>query len=623
MNIITKGAATFFLTVALLLDSAPGQAAIYEYLSTEHSYRIDGRVRQNITVGYGRSKRENRTDNFDITGSEYLAELSQNYSYYDWIRAKLVLNLHGDSMYAIRKNDRNFGSRGANIRTGDNGGFVPYGHDAESEVVRDGCRNSGSCSNFLRDYLIRELSVTFADRDNGYNIQIGKFQRGWGQADGLRLMDVLNPLDFRKRFLFRDFDELRIEQWMLDATFFTEPFIRSSQYGIHNPNFEFIWIPNVRHTEFRANNAYTGENGGIWGIDLPSRFGPLGPIPDRVFLTTRRETATGSSWWNWKEPTVAGRIAWNMLQTDLTISGYYGWQDLFVSRLDGAKLFLGPSGRRGPGGNTPLLDNIDPSLSRTALGLVNQGLFNLGTCTPAVPGVLPAQLLNALPLNPTNGCSVEGNVDLDFRERKRLIGFTLTRELSLFHLPPRGVSPILRIETSYEFHKPFNTTQVVGPDSITTRKLDFWSTMAGFDYFFWLPSDFYERDWTRKWLFSQPRAIFTSGQMFMFKAMGNGAGNRRVLWQSPYTDWKRPSNEFWFTFLWFTDVYKDLIHLEGLNVFELQNSGFAVRQRADIRLFGDNFVPRLELIHLEGKGDQSTGVFDNNDQIDLQLLYQF
>ncbi|MGH8010046.1 MAG: hypothetical protein ACREQ3_23895, partial [Candidatus Binatia bacterium] len=427
----------------------------------------------------------------------------------------------------------------------------------------------------------------FADRDAGYNITLGKFQRGWGQADGLRLMDVINPLDFRKRFLLRDFDELRIEQWMADFIIFTEPFFSLHRFGIYNPNIEFIWVPNVRHTEFRANNAFTGENGGVWGVDLPSKgFSPRGrgdgPIPDRVFLTTQRQTAGGGDWWSWKEPTLAGRIAWNMFRTDFTVSGYYGWQDLPVTRLRNAELHLGRTGGRGPNGKgprgTPLLI-ASPQLSALANDLVKAGLFDLGTCTPSVPGVpLPQQLIDALDgVSPIDGCSVVGNAILDFRERKKLIGLTATREMSFLRLPPRAVSPVFRMETSYEFHKPFNTPLVVGPttpNSPGIRKLDFWSALVGFDFFMWLPSIFYESDWGRKYLFYQPRAVFTSGQIFMFKAMGNGAGNERVLWQSPYVDWKRPSQEFWFTFLFFTDVYKDLIHLEGLNVFELQHSSY-------------------------------------------------
>jgi len=610
------------LVLALLLWSVPGEASLYEYLSTEHSYRLDGRLRQNITAGYSRKGKGSR---WQLIGTEYLAELSSNYSYQNWIRAKLVLNVHGDSIYEWRKNSKSFGSRGVNRKTGNNRAFVPYGDDAESEIVRDGCRNSADCSNFLRDFLIREASLVFSDRESGYNITIGKFQRGWGQADGLRLMDVLNPLDFRKRFLLRDFDELRIEQWMADFIFFTEPFFSLHQFGIYNPNIEFVWIPNVRHSEFRANNAFTGENGGVWGFDLPSKgFTPRGrgdgPVPDRVFLTTRRETAGGGDWWNWKEPTLATRLAWNMFRTDFTVSGYYGWQDLPITRLDkdkAAELHLGRTGGRGPNGkgprSTPLL-TVSPEIGQLAYNLVNAGLFDLGTCTP-----IPEDIIPGIPVGVPGGCSVVGNAILDFRERKKLIGFTAIREMSEIRLPPRAVSPVFRLETSYEFHKPFNTPLIVGPDQTAIRKLDFWSTLFGFDLFLWLPEFFYNQ----KWLFSQPRTVFTSGQVFWFKAMGNGAGNRRVLWQSPYSDWKRPSNEFWFTFLFFTDVFQDKVHLEGLNVYELEHSSYILRQRIEFRHFGDHFIPRLEFAHFTGKTDQVGGVFDRNNYIDLQLLYQF
>jgi len=47
------------------------------------------------------------------------------------------------------------------------------------------------------DEVIRELSLKFRDPKRRYTIKVGKFQRGWGQSDGLRLMDILHAQDLR------------------------------------------------------------------------------------------------------------------------------------------------------------------------------------------------------------------------------------------------------------------------------------------------------------------------------------------------------------------------------------------------------------------------------------------
>ena len=46
--------------------------------------------------------------------------------------------------------------------------------------------------------------------------RIGKQQVVWGEADGIKLLDVINPQDFRE-FILDDFDDSRIPLWMMNA----------------------------------------------------------------------------------------------------------------------------------------------------------------------------------------------------------------------------------------------------------------------------------------------------------------------------------------------------------------------------------------------------------------------
>jgi hypothetical protein len=64
--------------------------------------------------------------------------------------------------------------------------------------------------------------------------RIGKQQVVWGKADGLKLLDVINPQNFRE-FVLDDFDDSRIPLWMLNAEF------SLTAHGV----LQVLWIPDT------------------------------------------------------------------------------------------------------------------------------------------------------------------------------------------------------------------------------------------------------------------------------------------------------------------------------------------------------------------------------------------
>ena len=62
-------------------------------------------------------------------------------------------------------------------------------------------------------------------------LTIGKQQIVWGQTDGLKLLDVVNPQNFRE-FMLDDFENSRIPLWSLKA-----------EFDIAAIGVQFIWIP--------------------------------------------------------------------------------------------------------------------------------------------------------------------------------------------------------------------------------------------------------------------------------------------------------------------------------------------------------------------------------------------
>ncbi len=64
-----------------------------------------------------------------------------------------------------------------------------------------------------------ELSELYWEFETGLGYwRLGKQQVVWGEADGLKLLDVVNPQSYRE-FLLDDFDESRIPLWMFNGEF--------------------------------------------------------------------------------------------------------------------------------------------------------------------------------------------------------------------------------------------------------------------------------------------------------------------------------------------------------------------------------------------------------------------
>lgn len=63
------------------------------------------------------------------------------------------------------------------------------------------------------------------------HLTLGKQQVVWGKADGLKLLDVINPQNFRE-FILDNFDDSRIPLWTVNA-----------ELSFGKSNVQFLWIP--------------------------------------------------------------------------------------------------------------------------------------------------------------------------------------------------------------------------------------------------------------------------------------------------------------------------------------------------------------------------------------------
>ncbi|MGB0237644.1 MAG: hypothetical protein ACPF9O_02495 [Cycloclasticus sp.] len=536
------------------------------------------------------------------------------------------------------------------------------------------CRETNETQT-LNDWedVIRELSVKYRDKKGRYNIKFGKQQRGWGESDGLRLIDLLHAQDLRERFAFRDSDELRIPALMLSADFNLTKLGMAGPFealGMSRPTLEFNFTPEVFHSNVIINNPTPGEDdsaGGLWGLpwpktlDEPSGSGLVG----FAFATPENKARRLS----FSDAEYSMRLKFETLGGVGTLNAFYGMQDLPVLKLRGLDLFVSPAGAlgwgqdgtpavpaaavgnpagqrytfnaaqteaivHGAGGYLDWLRDISVGGNASAGGLP-QG----SPLTAATFPLLGAAACNDPVLDPsraatTSDCTVRAGVEIDYDYRQMVIGATFTRDLSDFMAFGRkNSSPSIRLEVSHEFDRPFNRS-VVQPGAVelgfdasgkvdesgsgalavipsrAITKSDITSTMIGFDFPFWVPG------WE-----SQEKSIFTSLQLFDIYTHDADKG---LMVQAPYAFDTVQDHQNYMTFLWSMPLDSQRLILEGLVIEDFTNDATLYRQRIDFNYFGDSWRPRLEWLHLSGDAENAPiGIYDHSDYVELSLTYQF
>jgi len=91
---------------------------------------------------------------------------------------------------------------------------------------------------FVGNHVDVELREAYIDTELGSTfLRVGKQQVVWGQADGLKVLDVINPQSFRE-FILDDFEDSRIPLWMVNA-----------EFPIGGAMLQFLWIPDKTYDD--------------------------------------------------------------------------------------------------------------------------------------------------------------------------------------------------------------------------------------------------------------------------------------------------------------------------------------------------------------------------------------
>ena len=91
----------------------------------------------------------------------------------------------------------------------------------------------GELREFYTDFFVGNTSL-----------RIGKQQVVWGQTDGLKVLDVINPQSFQE-FILDDFESSRIPLWTMNADISLND----------NTSLQFLWIPDLTYHELPSPNS--------------------------------------------------------------------------------------------------------------------------------------------------------------------------------------------------------------------------------------------------------------------------------------------------------------------------------------------------------------------------------
>lgn len=162
------------------------------------------------------------------------------------------------------------------------------------------------------DFEFREFYATYMP--GNWTIKAGKMQVAWGEADAIRIADVINPLDLSWYWSFPKWEDIRVPLYMVNASY-------AVPNSAHNLRFEMVWVPDYMSHQYAAPGAnwdFLGLIGVGPEFSDPIREQQSADLPDRGLNNLQGGLRVKATLWDW----------------DFTMFGYYGRDHLGVNTLD-------------------------------------------------------------------------------------------------------------------------------------------------------------------------------------------------------------------------------------------------------------------------------------------------
>jgi len=454
------------------------------------------------------------------------------------------------------------------------------------------------------DQIVRELYFTYSTPQ--FLVRAGRQQIGWGEADGLRVMDIINPLDARRMFQFYDtegYEEVRIPKLIVQTEFYP-----GNLWKFYDNAIALYWNPGDIHSFGDLLPSTLDAQNRPWAQWASQGFAPA------PWMNAPWPTSMGNSWGAWAPPMPSAPVPVKLFDDGPAFTlknSEYGVR----FKLNIANTFLTLNYWHG-------FDTSDHEILNSRMGGYGGGVLHD----------------DPLGYNPvTEGMGFPPGSTAYFNKvqpRIQVAGFTLSREL--FGVGPvfcQVANPVLRVEGLYSFNQTFNTDHTTpftsGPlaglpySLFDTVKKDQIRYMVGFDWDMAIP-------WNPK------KATFVSSQFFHIYTRGN-PGN--LLQLAPYA-WYWPENQFYSTLLLKTDYMNERISPSMLYVHDFYTHSAWIKSKIDFK-WGNHWRPEIGYLWIcanqnnnrtlgapyppftVNDAQQSFGLFQGHDTAWVRIQYQF
>lgn len=223
-----------------------GESALAFNLDAEGNYRLGGYL-QNMT-GLRLEDGVNESGDLSMFRNELFVDFSANLS--EKMQLKVIARGHYEGVYGLD----------SDVNQNPDGESITPGPDTLDMVS---------------DFDFREYYVTYTSDE--WVIKLGRQQVAWGEADAIRIADVINPLDLSWRWSFPTWEDIRIPLHMVNIQYYVPD-------SASELRFELVWVP----ADFRPNQwAPQGANWSLYdnlglGFAHDAVFGQQkADLPDR------------------------------------------------------------------------------------------------------------------------------------------------------------------------------------------------------------------------------------------------------------------------------------------------------------------------------------------------------
>ena len=532
-----KKTSKFILSIVLLLMvfsfALPAAAQIYNVGGKEVNF--DGYFRQEFLFGT-QSDTNTNTNQSGLNGAYQMWVADTNVKWNDNLSFQADLRMWGDLAYYMLD---------------DNNHWNTYYGGSRNHLEWD----------TKWDQIIRELYFTYSTPQ--FLFRAGRQQIGWGEADGLRVMDIINPLDARRMFQFYDtegYQEVRIPKLIVKTEFYP-----GNLWKFYDNAVELYWNPGDIHSFGDLLPSTLDAENRPWAQWSTQGFSPA------PWMNAPWPTSMGNSWGAWAPPMPSAPVPVRLLDDKaraFTLSNSeYGVR----FKLNIASTFITLNYWQG-------FDTSDHEIIKSHMG----GLGNFG---PFGGGVLHMDPLGLNPVTEGMGLPPVAAWFDKVQPRIKVAGFTLTASFlalgrSATKLPTpcsgwkvsiAGNRPLILIKVQY-YVRSFSGL----PSSLfNTVRRDQIRYMVGFDWDMAIP-------------WNPGKATFVSSQFFHIYTRGN-PGN--LLQLAPYA-WYWPQNQFYATLLLKTDYMNERISPSVLYVQDFYTQSAWIKSKIDFK-WGSHWRPEI------------------------------